>query len=299
MASTLFMTRYSIDQFSGITGITKFVLRTWENRYGYLKAERTDTNIRVYTDEMVVRALNTNYLLNNGYKISKIASLSDSDVFEAVQEIKIKSNSGNEEFYINEIIVSALTFNSVKFHTVYTEGVEEFGLLTFYKEVILNTMHKIGILWLTNRVAPSQEHFLSEHIKQKIAVATDSNFSKNNTGESWLLFLPEGEFHEIGLLFAKFLLIQNGYNVIFLGPNVPYGSLVQVSQNVKIDNTLLFCVANTTKNNIDFTIKYLESNFKNTSHYIISNNLSLDAALTKTDVKLFTELDHFVKEISK
>ena len=160
-------------------------------------------------------------------------------------------------------------------------------------------MHKIGILWLTNRVAPSQEHFLSEHIKQKIAVATDSNFSKNNTGESWLLFLPEGEFHEIGLLFAKFLLIQNGYNVIFLGPNVPYGSLVQVSQNIKIDNTLLFCVANTTKNNIDFTIKYLESNFKNTSHYIISNNLSLDAALTKTDVKLFTELDHFVKEISK
>ena len=87
------MTRYSIDQFSGITGITKFVLRTWENRYGYLKAERTDTNIRVYTDEMVVRALNTNYLLNNGYKISKIVSLSDHDVFEEVQNIKLKSNS--------------------------------------------------------------------------------------------------------------------------------------------------------------------------------------------------------------
>ena len=114
-----------------------------------------------------------------------------------------------------------------------------------------------------------------------------------------MLFLPEGEFHEIGLLFAKFLLVQHGYNVIFLGPNVPYGSLAQVSQNIKIDNTLLFCVANTTKNNLDFTIKYLESNFKNTSHYIISNNLSLDTTLTQTDVKVFTELDHFVKEIAK
>ena len=293
------MTRYSIDQFSGITGITKFVLRTWENRYGYLKAERTNTNIRVYTDEMVVRALNTNYLLNNGYKISKIESLSDDDVFQEVENIKIKSNGSNAEYYINEIIVSALTFNSVKFDSVYNEGVQEYGLLEFYKEVILQTMHKIGILWLTNRVAPSQEHFLSEHIKQKIAVATDSKFSKDNTGPSWLLFLPEGEFHEIGLLFAKFLLIQHGYNVIFLGPNVPYGSLVQVSQNIKIDNTLLFCVANATKNNLDFTIKYLESNFKNTSHYIISNNLSLDTALIKTDVKVFSELDHFIKEISK
>ena len=293
------MTRYSIDQFSGITGITKFVLRTWENRYGYLKAERTNTNIRVYTDEMVVRALNTNYLLNNGYKISKIVNLSDDEIFVEVENIKLKGKENSSEYYINEIIVSALTFNSVKFDTVYNEGVKEFGLLKFYKEVILQTMHKIGILWLTNRVAPSQEHFLSEHIKQKIAVATDSKFSKDNTGPSWLLFLPEGEFHEIGLLFAKFLLIQHGFNVIFLGPNVPYGSLVQVSQNIKIDNTLLFCVANTTKNNLDFTIKYLESNFKNTSHYIISNNLSLDTTLTKTDVKVFTELDHFVQEISK
>ena len=293
------MTKYSIDQFSGITGITKFVLRTWENRYGYLKAERTNTNIRVYTDDMVVRALNTNYLLNNGFKISKIVTLSDKEVFEEVENIKLKDKSTNAEYYINEIIVSALTFNSVKFDTVYNEGVQEFGLLKFYKEVILQTMHKIGILWLTNRVAPSQEHFLSEHIKQKIAVATDSKFSKDNTGPSWLLFLPEGEFHEIGLLFAKFLLVQHGYNVIFLGPNVPYGSLVQVSQNIKIDNTLLFCVANTTKNNLDFTIKYLESNFKKTSHYIISNNLSLDTTLTKTDVKVFTELDHFIKDISK
>ena len=293
------MTRYSIDQFSGITGITKFVLRTWENRYGYLKAERTDTNIRVYTDAMVVRALNTNYLMNNGYKISKIAKLSDTQIFETVENLKVKANSNNVEYYINEIIVSALTFNSIKFDSVYNEGVEKFGLLDFYKRVILETMHKIGILWLTNRVAPSQEHFLSEHIKQKIAVATDTKFSKNNTGESWLLFLPEGEFHEIGLLFAKFLLVQHGYNVIFLGPNVPYGSLVQVSQNIQVDNTLLFCVANTTKNNLDFTIKYLESNFKNTSHYIISNNLSLDTELIKTDVKVFTELDHFIKAISK
>ena len=83
------MTKYSIDQFSGITGITKFVLRTWENRYGYLKAERTDTNIRVYTDEMVVRALNTNYLLNNGFKISKIAKLTDADVYDCVQIVLI------------------------------------------------------------------------------------------------------------------------------------------------------------------------------------------------------------------
>ena len=129
------MTKYSIDQFSGITGITKFVLRTWENRYGYLKADRTNTNIRVYTDEMVVRALNTNYLLNNGFKISKIVSLTDQQVFEEVENIKLKDKSTNAEYYINEIIVSALTFNSVKFDTVYNKGVQEFGLLNSTKKL--------------------------------------------------------------------------------------------------------------------------------------------------------------------
>ena len=137
------MTRYSIDQFSGITGITKFVLRTWENRYGYLKAERTDTNIRVYTDEMVVRALNTNYLLNNGFKISKIVTLTDNEVFEEVENIKLKDKSTNAEYYINEIIVSALTFNSVKFDTVYNEGVQEFGLLNFTKKLYFKQCIKL------------------------------------------------------------------------------------------------------------------------------------------------------------
>ena len=83
------MTKYSIDQFSSITGITKFVLRTWENRYGYLKAERTDSNIRLYTDSMLVRALNTNYLLENKVKISKIAKMTDLEVYNEVEKIKI------------------------------------------------------------------------------------------------------------------------------------------------------------------------------------------------------------------
>ena len=87
------MTKYSIDQFSGITGITKFVLRTWENRYGYLKAERTNTNIRVYTDDMVVRALNTNYLLNNGFKISKIVTLSDDKFLKKLKISSLKNKS--------------------------------------------------------------------------------------------------------------------------------------------------------------------------------------------------------------
>ena len=159
------MGNYSIDQFSCITGITKFVLRTWENRYDYLKANRSETNIRIYTDEMIVRALNTNYLLENGYKISKVSKISEIELINIISEIKINKNEVDVDYYINQIIISALDFDSARFNKIYEEGILEFGLIDFYKNIILKTLNRIGILWLTNRVNPSQEHFLSEIIK--------------------------------------------------------------------------------------------------------------------------------------
>ena len=289
------MTKYSIDQFSSITGITKFVLRTWENRYGYLKAERTDSNIRLYTDSMLVRALNTNYLLENKVKISKIAKMTDLEVYNEVEKIKISDAKNRDHYYMNKIIDSAITFNTNKFHDSYDQGVKELGLIEFYKKVLLKTLHKIGILWLSNRVAPSQEHFLSELIKQKIAAACETKSEFNSSKETWLLFLPENEFHEIGLLFTKLILLQSDHNVIYLGANVPYGSLIHISQNLKVDNTVLFSISNNSKSNLDFTIKYLESNFKKASHYVIANDVSLDISTTKTKVKIINSIDQFLK----
>ena len=127
------MTKYSIDQFSQITGITKFVLRTWENRYGFLKAQRTDTKIRFYTDELLVRALNSNYLLENGYKISAISKLAHDEIAKKVDEIKNSSDDNStESYYIAKLIKSALDFDSHLFHSTYEKGVEELGILEFY-----------------------------------------------------------------------------------------------------------------------------------------------------------------------
>ena len=293
------MGNYSIDQFSSITGITKFVLRTWENRYDYLKARRSETNIRIYSDDMIVRALNTNYLLENGYKISKISKIAELELFEIVEDIKVKQIDGKESYYINQIIISTLEFNTSKFNKLFEDGVLDFGIFDFYKKVILITLDRIGILWLTNRMAPSQEHFLSENIKQKLIVASDTYFKKVNTGETWLLFLPENEFHEIGLLFARFLLVKNGFNVIYLGSNLPYDSLNQVDDKVKIDNTLMFAVSNSSIININSTIEYLESNFESANKYIISTEMTAKMIVKNSSVNILTDVNSFINVISK
>jgi len=292
------MGSYSIDQFSSITGITKFVLRTWENRYAYLKANRSKTNIRVYTDEMIIRALNTNYLLANGYKISKISKISEIELIKIIDEIKVKQIEGKEDYYINQIIISTLEFSTSKFNKVFEEGILDFGILDFYKKVILTTLDRIGILWLTNRIAPSQEHFLSENIKQKIASATDIYLNQDNKKETWLLFLPENEFHEIGLLFARFLLVKNGFNVIYLGSHLPYHALKQVNQKIKIDNTLMFSVSNSSMININSTIEYLESNFQSANKYIISKGITNKMITKKSNINILSDVNSFINIIT-
>ena len=292
------MGHYSIDQFSSITGITKFVLRTWENRYDYLRARRSSTNIRIYSDEMIVRALNTNYLLENGYKISKISKIADEELFEIVDNIKVKQIDGRENYYINQIIISTLEFSTSKFNKLFEEGVLAFGILDFYKKVILITLDRIGILWLTNRIAPSQEHFLSENIKQKISSATDVYLNQDNKKETWLLFLPDNEFHEIGLLFARLLLVKNGFNVIYLGSNLPYESLNQVKEKIKIDNTLMFSVSNSSIININSTIEYLESNFQSANKYIISKGITTKMIAKKSNINILNNVNSFINIIT-
>jgi DNA-binding transcriptional MerR regulator len=293
------MGNYSIDQFSSITGITKFVLRTWENRYAYLKANRSETNIRIYNDEMIVRALNTNYLLEAGYKISKISKLSEIELIKIVDEIKVNQIEGKENYYINQIIISTLEFSTSKFNKVFEEGVLEFGILDFYKKVILSTLNRIGILWLTNKVSPSQEHFLSENIKQKLIMSSDIYLNQENTKQTWLLFLPEKEFHEIGLLFARFILVKNGFNVIYLGSNLPHESLNQVNEKIKIDNTLMFSVSNSSLININSTIEYLESNFQSANNYIVSKEITTKMISEKSNINILNDVNSFINIISK
>jgi len=293
------MGNYSIDQFSSITGITKFVLRTWENRYSYLKADRSATNIRIYTDVMIVRALNTNYLLANGYKISKISKISEIDLINIVDEINIQQIEGKEDYYINQIIISSLEFSSIRFNKIYEEGVLFLGIIDFYQKVILTTLNRIGVLWLTNRVSPSQEHFLSENIKQKLIVASDIYYKKESIKQTWLLFLPENEFHEIGLLFARFLLIKNGFRVIYLGSNLPYDSLKEVNHKIKIDNTLMFSISNSSIVNINSAINYLESSFQSSNNYIISPSITSIKISKNSTVNLIGDINSFINIISK
>ena len=289
---------YSIDQFSKITGISKLVLRTWENRYNFLQAPRTKTNIRFYSDQLLIKALKAKFLIDSGYKISIITTQSDIELDHLIEELKNTSSNPSYDYYINKMIESGIKYDATLFNDTYKTCLLDFDHVDFYIHIMLPTFSKIGLFWLTNRMNPAQEHFLSEMFKQKVYSEIDRIKKPNPNSSTWLLFLPPNEYHEIGLLFSRFLLTQNGFNVIYLGANVPLSALEQVSKTKKIDNLLFFSISNFSKLILIDTITCLTNYFEKTNKYLVNNSIDNNISLQKSKITLIQNLKQFIKLIS-
>ena len=290
---------YNIDQFSKITGINKLLLRTWENRYSFLTPKRTETKIRIYSDELLILALNTKLLLDNGYKISKISKKNNKEIENLITEISTQKTAieSKVSIYINQFIKSGLKFDTSLFNKTFSDCSSKFSMIYLYKKIMLPTFSKIGLFWLSNKMNPAQEHFLSEMFKQKIYNQID-NIKNKEKKERWLLFLPPNEYHELGLLFTRFLLTYYGFDVIYLGANVPYSSLYQISKTQLIPNVLFFSVSNFSKKNIDITCNNLKNYFPKSNIYLVSNiDDKKNGNLRK--INLIKDPDSFIKRISK
>ncbi|MFH4966161.1 MerR family transcriptional regulator [Gaetbulibacter sp. M235] len=217
---------FSIKDLENLSGIKAHTIRIWEKRYNLFQPKRTETNIRYYTTESLQKILNVAFLNNNGYKISKISSLTNEEISKLVNEITSKELQV-ENHAINSLKLSMLTFNEHLFHKTYNELIE----LKTFKEIFYNTflplLHHIGILWQTETITPAHEHFVSTLIKQKLLLNIEKNnvVEQNKREKIFVLFLPENEIHEIGLMLINYELKSKGYQTIFLGQSIPTESL--------------------------------------------------------------------------
>ncbi len=290
---------YSIDQFSKISGISKLVLRTWENRYNYLEAPRTKTKLRLYSDLLLVKALKTKLLIDSGYKISFISSINEDELDQLTTKLKNSANRDTSfDYYISKMIESGIKYDADLFNEIYDECVINFNHIEIYTNIMLPTFSKIGLFWLTNRMNPAQEHFLSEMFKQKVYSEIDKIKITNTKRKTWLLFLPPNEHHEIGLLFSRFLLIKNGFNVIYLGANVPLNAVEQVYKAINPHNILFFTISNFAKSDLSNTTSFLGKKLEKAKKYIVANSVLETKFLKKNNIILINNIQKFLKLLS-
>lgn len=214
------MVSYAIKDLERISGIKAHTLRIWEKRYNILQPKRTESNIRYYGVEDLKKVLNIAILRRHGVKISKIVDLTPEEISARVLEITL-SNS-DERAQIENLIISMIELDEGRFEKVFANCTLRLGLRTTMLEVIHPFIIQSGLLWQTGAINPGQEHFISNLIRQKIIVAIDHEKTmKNAKGKQFLFFLPEGELHELGILFYNYLIRHSGCKSIYIGQTTP------------------------------------------------------------------------------
>ena len=221
-------TTFSIKDLENLTGIKAHTIRIWEKRYNLLEPERTETNIRYYNLASLQMLLNVSFLNNNGYKISKIAKLKRESIPLLVKEISEKS--GSKENSINAFKLSMLNFDQALFYNTYESLAKEKSFKDIFYNIFIPLLSEIGVLWQTDSINPAHEHFITTLIRQKILVNTELLQAKNinKTSKTFVLYLPDNEIHELGIMFINYEIIAKGYHSIFLGQSVPLNNLTDL-----------------------------------------------------------------------
>ncbi|MBP6619238.1 MAG: MerR family transcriptional regulator [Leadbetterella sp.] len=218
------MSQYSIRDLEQLSGIKAHTLRIWEQRYKILVPQRSDTNIRSYSDNELKLLLNISTLKGHGYKISEIAKLKETEIKEEVFSLSDKQMQYSDQ--IQALTIAMIDIDEQTFENTINKNIQTHGIEKTMVNVIYPFLTKIGILWLSGSIGPSQEHFITNLIRQKIVVEIDklpTNYEPN--AEKVVVYTPEGEYHEIGILFAYYIFKNMGKKVIYLGQSLPFDEL--------------------------------------------------------------------------
>ncbi len=267
------MHSFTIKDLENISGIKAHTIRIWEQRYQFLKPCRTDTNIRYYSNEELKKLLNIALLNKYGYKISHIGKMQECELKEKI--LALSNLQAQQERLVNDLIQCMVDLDMQRFETILDNYIVARGIELTITQIIFPYLDKIGILWLTNHINPAQEHLISNIIRQKLILGIETVKASKKINKTILLFLPESEFHELGLLFVSYLLKSRGASVIYLGASIPLDDVAYVVKYKKPDYLYTHLTAVGLKFNFEKFIQLYSKKLPATP-FIISGNLTND-----------------------
>jgi DNA-binding transcriptional MerR regulator len=292
---------FSIRDLENLSGIKAHTIRIWEKRYNLLSPERTSTNIRNYSLVSLQKLLNITLLYNNGYKISKIAKIEEHDIPLLVKEIVAKNSFKNHA--INAFKLAMVNFDQTMFFNTYNRLLADKSFRDIFNDVFIPLLNELGLLWQTDTISPAHEHFITNLIKQKIIINTEKlqSIEPTRKDKTFVLFLPENEIHELGLLFVNYEIILRGYKSIYLGQTVPLECLIDLTKYYETLHFVSYFTVEPSKDKID---KYLEEFTTNVNQdgksklWILGYQVqNLNKTKLPATLSTFNSIEQFVQEI--
>lgn len=291
---------FSIKDLEHLSGIKAHTIRIWEKRYNILTPNRTDTNIRSYDLESLQKILNVTFLNEHGYKISRIAKLTDPEIGQMVKEVAASASEQNRA--INSFKIAMINFDSNLFNNTYNKLLESRSFQEIFLEIFIPLLNEIGLLWQTNTINPVHEHFLVGLVKQKLYLNIALLDSKENyvNEELYILFLPENEIHDLGILYINYELSLNKRKTIYLGPSMPLSDMKYILE-IHPDPKFISYLTIEPKDVSEFIKEFddtLGGNGKKELNLFGSKIQSIDPSNLPNNIKIFKSIPEFSNQFS-
>lgn len=149
---------------------------------------------------------------------------------------QLKTDWGNDTVQMLNLSNATLEYDEEEFSNILSGCIEEMGLVNTMDVILFPFMKRVGMLWQTGTINPSHEHFAANLIRDRLIVEIDKvEPPAIREPKRFLLFLPEAEMHETGLLFARYLLKKCGHSILYLGSEIPYADLKKVVESYQPD----------------------------------------------------------------
>lgn len=290
------MKHFSISDIENLTGIKAHTIRIWEQRYQLITPKRTDTNIRYYDDDDLCSFLNIATLNDHGYKISKISKMDNAEVIDLVK--KLQADHQNAHAQIQTLCNAMIKMDDAEFEGLINAFISEIGLENTMSEILFPFLCKIGEMWQVGTINPAHEHFATHKIEQKIIEATYRlEVTTTEQSKKYVLFLPPLEQHELGLLFAQYLLRKHGQHCLYLGQNLPFETLKDVVNYYQPDFAFTVLTTALGESSTDHILKNLENAISNTVLLVTGNRVANYAGSDSKSVQVIGNIASFIDMI--
>ena len=292
------MGQYSIKDLELLTGIKAHTIRIWEKRYGIINPCRTDTNIRTYSDRDLRRLLNISILNHHSIKISQLASLSDAEIEEKV--LYVSQDPSDYQTQIELLLMAMTTLDESLFHETFNKIVMVNGFEDAFTNIVMKALDRVGLLWQIGTINPAQEHFISNLVRQKLVAGIDAlKVEKAKNRKRIMVFLPEGELHELSLLFSTYLIKKRGHEVLYFGQFTPLNAVIEAEKVWPADILLVSFVTSMNKTNLEAFAGDMTRAFPKKTILFTGHQSKQIPEKKYTNIRSFTDIPDFIAFLDK
>lgn len=229
--------RHPIGVVARRTGMKPDLIRAWERRYSAVEPQRSDTDRRFYTDEDVERLRLLHEATRGGRSIGQVVHLDNEELEELIAEDRqeavmapgsefseetspFRGGPVNTEEILNRCLEAIRSFDGPRLEAELERSSVLLSRYRLIEEVLVPLMHRVGDLWSEGDLRPAHEH-LASAVVRSFAGSIHGAYAMERTAPHLICTTPPRQHHEMGALLAAATAAAEGWNVIYLGPDLP------------------------------------------------------------------------------